>query len=429
MIDDLLDAIEAADLPAPMYRTAVRLARLCAGGRAAILSYAEIAAICGTESDNTVRGHLAKLHQVGLFNYKRNAVVTVWWAGPSGDRRALDDQSDRTARDLIAQRSSSPSPLEGRDRPARDPIAERANRALDDHGENGDDNQRAPHDQIDRVARESRAGRSNRALDDQPRLLTTTTGRQAGRISCLPALEGGVGEGSPAATEPPTTHEPPGFEPAAPDAASMQRSVDLLTDEEVGLDRALAQRLAAEFSFEEIRRQVFRLRRDIQAGSARSPGALASRLRKRFGATVTDADRRSALWLRHETPEDRESEHSRRYPAYLATALEDSLMVAGAPEPQPEPEPEPGTPAALWRQLRIDLSHHRGAGAPESDLIRAVLVHPDSAPGRLVLTVPHTYLEWMRAKMANQIKRRLAIIAGQSVDVEFRTYQEESCLS
>lgn len=29
MIDDLLDAIEAADLPAPMYRTAVRLARLC----------------------------------------------------------------------------------------------------------------------------------------------------------------------------------------------------------------------------------------------------------------------------------------------------------------------------------------------------------------------------------------------------------------
>ena len=429
MIDDLLDAIEAADLPAPMYRTAVRLARLCAGGRAAILSCAEIAAVCGTEADNTVRGHLAKLHQVGLFSYKRNAVVTVWWSGSAGNQRALCDQSDRPARDLIAQRSSSPSPLEGRDRPARDLIAERAIRALDDHGENGGDNQRAPHDQIDRVARDSRAGRSDRALDDQPRLLTTTTGRQAGRISCLPALEGGVGEGSPPATELPTTHEPPGGEPAAPDVASMQRAVDLLTDEEVGLDRALAQRLAAEFSFEEIRRQVFRLRRDIQAGSARSPGALASRLRNRYGATITDADRRSALWQRHETPEDRESWYSRHYPADLANVLEDSLIVEAEAEPEPEPEPEPGTPAALWRQLRTDLSHHRTVGTPESDLMRGVVVHPDSTPGRLVLTVPHTYLDWVRAKMANQIKRRLAIIAGQAVDVEFRTDQEESCSS
>jgi hypothetical protein len=424
MIDDLLDAIEAADLPAPMYRTAVRLARLCAGGRAAILSYAEIAAICGTEADNTVRGHLAKLHQVGLFSYKRNAVVTVWLAGPTGNQRALGDQSDRPARDLIAQRSSSPSPLEARDRPARDLIAERANRALDDHGENGSDNQRALGDQIDRPARDLIAERANRALDDQPITTTTTTGRQEGYPACLPALEGGAGEGTPpAAPELPTTHEPSGAEQSAPDAASRQRAVDLLTDEEVGLDRALAQRLAAEFPFEEIRRQVFRLRRDIQAGSARSPGALASRLRNRFGATVTDADRRSALWQRHETPEDRESEYSRHYPADLANALDDSPMA------EAEPGPEPGTPAALWQQLRIDLSHHRSAGTPESDLIRGVLVHPDSAPGRLVLTVPHTYLDWVRAKMANQIKRRLAIIAGQAVDVEFRTDQEESCLS
>lgn len=280
MNNEALDAIEQADLNPAHYRTAVRLARLCAAGPVH-LAYDEVAGIVGTASDNTVRGHLAALHAAGLIGYKRNSVVAIWWTA----RRASGDQIDRTARaqaDTVIAPRANRAPHDQSDRPTITPEA-------------ANDDRRAPHDQIDRTARDLIAQRAIRAPHDQPIVgfkANYRLGRQASQ-PILPSLGGAGG--------------------AAPTAEDQKRSIALLTDEEVGLDAESAAKLAALYPFEEIRRQVFRLRRDLVAGKVRSAGALFARLRDRYGATVTDEDRRTALWARHTTPEDEYEERRRRY--------------------------------------------------------------------------------------------------------------------
>lgn len=303
---DMLDLIEAANLPPAIFRTAVRLARMTCNGAPARMSHEDAAEICGTTSDNTVRGHLATLHRAGLFSYRRNAAVTVWWTGAAAssadtaddaadaDRRAVDDQIDRPARDLIAQRSPDDESV----------ICGRAIRAVDDHEAYDAADQRAVDDQIDRLARDSRVHRANRAPGDQPNTgfkANDRLGRQAGQPS-LPA--GGSVRG-----EPPEPPEPEG----APGQDEQRRSIDLLTDDEVGIDSDMARELAAAYPFEEIRRQIFRLRRDMATGSVRSPGVLRTRLREGFAASVTKADRTSSLWRRHETEQDREAIRRSKY--------------------------------------------------------------------------------------------------------------------
>lgn len=279
-----ITAIESADLPAPQYRTAIRLAQLCADGPVA-LSYDDALQICGTDSDHTVRGHLAGLHRAGLINYKRNHAVHVWWTA--------GEESDRPARESRVQRAPIDDNL----------IATRADRAPGDHEDADDDERRAVDDQIARTAIKSRAGRANRALDDQPKGYPrqSTTGRQAG----YPGLP-----------------EPSGSARGAPSAAEQSRTVALLTDDEVGIDGELARRIAAEFPFEQVLRQVFRLRHDMAQGKVRSPGALLTRLREGYGARITDADKRSGLYQRHMDAEDEAAARRRRYiPDELADTI------------------------------------------------------------------------------------------------------------
>lgn len=280
-----ITAIESADLPAPQYRTAIRLAQLCADGPA-VLSYDDALEVCGTESDHTVRGHLAGLHRAGLINYKRNAAVTVWWT-------AGGTEPDRPARESRVQRAPIDDNL----------IATRADRASDDHEDADDDERRAVDDQIARTAIKSRVQRANRAVDDQPKGYPrqSTTGRQAG----YPGLP-----------------EPSGSARGAPSAAEQSRTVALLTDDEVGIDGELARRIAAEFPFEQVLRQVFRLRHDMAQGKVRSPGALLTRLREGYGACITDADKRSGLYQRHVDAEDEAAARRRRYiPDELADTI------------------------------------------------------------------------------------------------------------
>jgi hypothetical protein len=80
--------------------------------------------------------------------------------------------------------------------------------------------------------------------------------------------------------------------------------VALLTDPDVRLDPKLAKALAAQYQFDEIRRQVFRLIRDLGTGKVKHPNAIKARLAKRFAATITEQDRASPLWARHATAAD-----------------------------------------------------------------------------------------------------------------------------
>jgi hypothetical protein len=135
-------------------------------------------------------------------------------------------------------------------------------------------------------------------------------------VSYDPSLEPSLGrqEGDPSLPSLPNAHE------ADPDTAQdeerqddIERSVALLTDREVGCDETFARALAKEFTFEEIRRQVFRFRRDFSAGSVVSVGALRKRLQTRWAATITTEDKKSLLWQRHETEGDRRKRYDPFY--------------------------------------------------------------------------------------------------------------------
>ena len=323
-----LDRIEAADLAPTVFRTAVRLARLTADGAHVLLNYEEIAAICGTTSDNTVRGHLGALHRAGLFDYKRNSAVTVWWLGaperglgaPSSgeaysrppinliaDRsnRSVDDQ--QPCNDDTAQRSV----CDQFDRTQINLIAHRSDGAIADPASDENPVQRSVDDQFDRPQINLIAGRSNRSVGDQP---TTglTTGRQAGLDLDLPAClpEGGVGETAIDSTDDRVAADDAA---AAISATDEERSIALLTDPEIGWDLAGAGAIASKHPFEEVRAHVFRARRDMASGKISSFGAIKLRLARGFGASIVDADRASSLWQRHATEQDEAAERRRKY--------------------------------------------------------------------------------------------------------------------
>ena len=72
--DVTMDQIEAADLPATVYRTAVRLLRRASNGRVE-LSEAELKQICQTDSEGTMRSHLVQLAAAGILRYIRRRLT------------------------------------------------------------------------------------------------------------------------------------------------------------------------------------------------------------------------------------------------------------------------------------------------------------------------------------------------------------------
>lgn len=92
----------------------------------------------------------------------------------------------------------------------------------------------------------------------------------------------------------------------------QRRSVALLTDVEVGLDGGMAWPVAQRVCFEELVRQVMTWRRQLSGGMVTGSGALVHRIKERFGAMVTDDDRKSALFRRHHPKWEEDDERERR---------------------------------------------------------------------------------------------------------------------
>lgn len=79
---EALARLEAAELTPALYRTARRiLDRVHDDNGYVRIDYPQARAICGTESDETVRGHLARLTAVGLLTVHRNAAIHIYWHG------------------------------------------------------------------------------------------------------------------------------------------------------------------------------------------------------------------------------------------------------------------------------------------------------------------------------------------------------------
>lgn len=109
------------------------------------------------------------------------------------------------------------------------------------------------------------------------------------------------------------------------DLDEQRRGVALLMDGEVGLDAAAAWRLAQGNSFGELARQVMTWKRQIQGGMVSGAGALVHRVQEGFGATITDEDRKSALYRRHH-PDWREEEERAKRKSYVPDEYADIII-------------------------------------------------------------------------------------------------------
>lgn len=269
----IVDALDRAELPAAIYRTARRLLDLTQPGDLYVrVSYEQMESICGTTSQNTVRGHLVALANAGLITYRRNDAIHIMWhdgneviAGRSN--RSQGDQNDRST-------ISTTAPETG-----------------------GETAPRSQGDQKDRSTINLIAGRAERSQGDHPIGIGWMDGNSypkpgidPNQPTNQPEPEGGVGE------------------------TEAERSVALLTDPDVGLAAAKAQEMAQRHSLETIREQVFQFLRDRQAGKVRSPAVIVTRLERGYQAgRIQEADRASPVWGRHWTEEDEAEERRRRY--------------------------------------------------------------------------------------------------------------------
>ena len=235
------------------------------------LAWESFCALCECDNINAARRHLTRLADAGLIHYSTNEYVYVTWLAWMVD-----------AQPAVRERAGPVAEVRVDAQPAARGRAEPVSEVRVDA-------QPAARGRAEGAAWESedrRAGAQERS-EVRASAPSAARGRARGGTTYVrqlvspPDLEGGTNELT---------------------AGEAARAVALLTDSEVGLDMRKAEALAAVVSFEEIVRQVFTWRREVMVGKVSGQGALVHRIRSRFGASVTDADRRSALWRRHVGP-------------------------------------------------------------------------------------------------------------------------------
>lgn len=188
----------------------------------------------------------------------------------------------------------------------------------------------------------------------------------------------------------------------------------MLTDAEIGLDLAAAERIARRYATGLVRAHCCRYLRDAKAGKVDGPAVIGHRLAKSYGASVLPADHRTAFWRRHgERPQWPQ-------PQWQDDPADDGADDPAEPALPPKPQPQPGTPAAFWAQLQADFALHQPAGSVDSVLQDSWVI--DYADGAFTIGIADAArIAWVEKKLRNQVKRRLAVIMGlATVDVTFR---------
>jgi hypothetical protein len=264
MLDELLDHLDRIELSAPVFRTAVRMARLADAARSVVLTYEQARALAGTESDATVRAHLHQLHAAGVLWFRRNEVIRVgFYAQP-----VLAERAERAP----SQQNASPANTDTEDERA---LSARNAEPANTDDVDGDEG-RALSARNAEPANTARAERAKRAPSQQYKV--GRVGRQVGdQPTYLPGGSGGGGGLTP----------------------EESRTVALLTDPAFGMDSPTAVAIARQFSFEVVRAHAFAVLDDVQAGKVRSVYVLAARLKRGGQPQITAADRLSGLWKRH----------------------------------------------------------------------------------------------------------------------------------
>lgn len=281
--DSVLSHIETSDLTGVEYRTARRLLDRASNQWTVLLSREEACDVCGVSDWGAARKSLKRLEEKGVIAVHTNnlAYVRLFDRAPDASTRAetARQRAETTREDLTEPRQNCA--------PAR---------------RNG--------------ANRVKTARQRAVLDGLPRDQGSPRDWEGGDLPSLPSpivLEGGAGE---------TAESASGEAASAPkrrgtpvDPADAVRSVGLLTDPEVGLSDHVAVQVAEKYTWEEVRRAVFRFVRDRRDGKANGPGCLPHRLAKpeRFPSTISGEDLESDLWQRHHTPEECYQEIRRKW--------------------------------------------------------------------------------------------------------------------
>ena len=382
--DIMIEQLDGADLTAQQWRTARRiLDRTHPENGYARLSYEEMAVIVESESQPTVRGHLAALAAAGLITYKRNSAVHVYW---HIDARVPRAESSVARADCSVARAPEPPVAPVALEPETPARAEssvvRANCSVP---------------------------RAKSSVVRTASLKATTTSRLAGLDTTASQPAGkGFGENQP---------QPPTAPASAPLTETQQRALAMLVDPAIGLDEPAALRIARKFGYGMVLTQCCRYLRDVAADKVDGPGVIGFRLSKSYGGSILPADHRTAFWERH-------GERTHWLPEWQEQAEAAAIDAdASGPEPvegPPKPKPEPGTPEAYWAQLVADFALHQPVGAVDSVLQDSWVI--DYADGVFTIGIADGFrLDWVEKKLRNQVKRRLAVIMRlATVDVTFR---------
>ena len=295
MIDPTLTAIEDAALTPVEYRAARRLLDQLPPGHVLLhLTADEAMTVCGVNSWAGARRILAGLAKAKLIELHTNSRAYIHFL----HRAEMDHSRAETARGGAEDRAEMDH---GRAETARGGAEDRAET---DHSRAEMARQRAETDQ-------------NRADSASPLGKDLKAGKVGKEGSpTLPDLEG---SGEP---------QPPQPDAAPISPAEQARSLALLTDPDVGINGKLLAELAATYPFRQIRLQVFRALRDLAAGDVKTLGVIKHRLKYGTPATVTDADRESDLWARH----DGLDEELRLLDKWLPVGYEDIVEVGATPD-------------------------------------------------------------------------------------------------
>lgn len=259
--DAILDQIDQADLSATAFRTAMRLWRLAAtNGGVVHLPRPQMIALCGTESDATMRSHLYQIAKAGIVEYSAAGGIFVRFLlwdlradnAPLRAERANDDD------DLRAQRAE----MRADNAPLR---AQRANSAFYSH---------------------ARLGRLGRSLPIPDRRKKPTNPPTSQALNC-----------------------------------EQQLAFELLVDSEVGVIHRVADELARKLPPQDIYRAVDQWLPDHRAAKV-GPGALKHRLEtlKPSNARMVNLSagfRDSELFHRHRLPDEMVADPERKQYNYV----------------------------------------------------------------------------------------------------------------
>lgn len=264
IIQQIDAAFDADAMRDSTYRVARRLLdRAHPANGLAVLSYEDALTVCKTNSQETVRGHLARLSALGLITYRRNGQVNVFWHGWNDPPRA----------DAATNRATAEQP------PASDlfpPDTNCSQAGTDDAA-------------TDANLTESRHTRAQRA---------DTATKRAGVEHPIAGYskQAGINDPKPACLP----RGVKGGKPKTPDDPELARCVALLCDPDgLNLDPDTARRWARGCKFVAVRAHLFRFLEERKKKPSLGVAVLETRLQRRWSATAPPWAHDHPLWNRY----------------------------------------------------------------------------------------------------------------------------------